>query len=75
MLRKEERSKIRVYRWTTSEPCLVLGGWKESQIRELCGVKKGLDKRIDEGVLWWFSHVERDRIAKREYVEKCPGCY
>ena len=35
-------------------------------IRELCGVK-GLDERIDEGILRWFSHeerMERDRIAK-----------
>ena len=42
-----------------------------AQIRELCGVKKGLDEWIDEGVLQWFSHVERresDRIAKRVYV-------
>ena len=38
-----------------------------ARIRELCGVRKGLDERIDEGVLWWFGHVERmvrDRIAK-----------
>ena len=42
-------------------------------IRELCGMTKGLDERIDEGVLWWFNHVERmenDRIAKRVYVER-----
>ena len=35
-------------------------------IRELCGVKEGLDERIDEGALRWFGHVEgmeRDRIA------------
>ena len=47
-----------------------------AQIRELCGVKKGLDKRIDEGMLWWFAHVqrmERDRIAKRVYVGECAG--
>ena len=39
-----------------------------ARIRELWGVKKGLDERIDEGVLKWFSHVEkmeRHRIAKR----------
>ena len=39
-----------------------------ARIRELCGVRKGLDERIDESFLWWFSHVERmerDRIAKR----------
>ena len=42
----------------------------------LCGVKKGLDKRIDEGVLWLFSHEERmenDRIPKRFYVGECAG--
>ena len=27
--------------------------------RELCGVKKGLDDRIDESMLRWFGHVER----------------
>ena len=38
-----------------------------AQIKELCGVKKCLYERIDEGVLRWFSHVERmerDRITK-----------
>ena len=47
-----------------------------AQIRELCGVKKGLDERIDEGILQWSSHVvrmESDRIAKRVYVEECAG--
>ena len=41
-----------------------------SQIRELCGMKKGPDERIEEGFLWWYGHVERmerDRIAKRVY--------
>ena len=38
--------------------------------------EKGLDERIDEGVLRWFGHVERmerDRIAKRVYVRECAG--
>ena len=37
--------------------------------------KKGLDERIDEGVLWWFhvERMERDRIAKRVYVGDCVG--
>ena len=26
-----------------------------SRIRELCGVRKGLDESIDEGVLRWFG--------------------
>ena len=36
--------------------------------------QKGVDERIDEGVLQWFSHVERmenDWIAKRVYVGMC----
>ena len=39
-------------------------------------MKKGLDERIDEGVLRWFGHVERmerDIIAKRVYVGECAG--
>ena len=42
-----------------------------ARIREMCGVKKRVDERIDEGVLRCFDHVERmekDRIAKRVYV-------
>ena len=42
-------------------------------IRELCRVKKGLDERIEKGILQWFVHVERDRIAKRIYVQECAG--
>ena len=49
-----------------------------ARIRELCGVRKALDERIDEGILRWFSHVERmesDRIAKRVYVGECDGSH
>ena len=47
-----------------------------AQIRELCGVTKGVDERIDEGVLRWFGHGERmenDRIAKWVFVGECVG--
>ena len=47
-----------------------------ARIRELCGVKKGLDERIDEGVLRWFGQVERmerGMIAKRLCVGECAG--
>ena len=47
-----------------------------ARIRMLCGVTKGVDERIDDGVLRWFSHMERmetDRIAKRVYVGECAG--
>ena len=36
------------------------------------------DERIDEGVLRWFSHVERmekDRIARKVYVGECAGSH
>ena len=39
-------------------------------------MRKGLDVRIDEGVQWWFGHVERmerDRITKRVYVGECAS--
>ena len=44
-------------------------------IKELCRLKKGVDERIDEGVLRWFNHVERwsDRIAKRIYFGESAG--
>ena len=41
-------------------------------------MKKGLDERIDEGVLRWFGYGERmecDMIAKREYVGECAGSH
>ena len=47
-----------------------------ARIRELCGVKKMLGERIDKGMLRWVGHaewMERDRIAKRDYVGECPG--
>ena len=37
---------------------------------------KGVNKRIDEGVLWWFGHAERmenDKIAKRVYQGESAG--
>ena len=41
-------------------------------------MKKGLDQRIDGGVLMWFGHaerMERDRITKRVYVGECAGSH
>ena len=46
------------------------------RIREMCRVMKGVDVRIDEGVLRWFGHVESmesDRIPKRVYLGECAG--
>ena len=47
-----------------------------ARIKEFCGVKKDLDENIDEGVLRWFRHLERikmARIARRVYVGECAG--
>ena len=76
---KEERSSIRAAQMDNFRGLLcirridkVLNAW----VRELCRVTKGVDKRIEEGVLWWFCHVEwmeRDRIVKRVYVGECVG--
>ena len=47
---------------------------RNAWIRELCEVTKGVDERIDEGVLRLFGHVERmknDRIPNRAYVGEC----
>ena len=41
---------------------------------ETCEVMKGVDEKIDVGVLQWFGHVEimeNDRITKRVYVGVC----
>ena len=48
-----------------------MGKVPNARIRQLCGVTKGVDEKIDEGVLRWFGHVEKmenDRTAKRVYV-------
>ena len=72
MLWKEkERSRIRAVQMDNLRG--LLGIWRmdrvlNEQIRELCRVTKGIDERIDEGVLWRYGHEERmekDRIAKR----------
>ena len=48
----------------------------DARIRQLCGVRWGLDEKIDERILSWFGHVEkmeRDRIAKSVCVGECAG--
>ena len=37
---------------------------------------KGVDERIDEGVLRWFGHVKRmenDKLAKKVYIREYAG--
>ena len=71
MLWKEkERSKIRDIRMDNLRGLLGIRRMDRvpnARVREFCGVKKGRNESIDEGVLRWFGHLERserDRIAK-----------
>ena len=68
--KEKERSRIMAVQMDSQRMDRVLS----IQIKELHGVKKGVDERIDKVLLWWFGHVERmenDRIAKRVYVGEC----
>ena len=50
--------------------------FQNTLIMQLSEVMKGVELKIGEGVLRWFSHVERmenDRIAKRIYVGEYVG--
>ena len=45
-------------------------------VLELCGVKKGVNERINVSTLRWFGHVERmddSRLVKRMYSGECVG--
>src|SRR5678815_4714813 len=47
---------------------------KNERIRELCGVNKGVNERINE--MRWFGHVERmddSRLVKRMCSGDCAG--
>ena len=77
--KEEERSRIRAAQMDNLRG--LLGGKRmnkapNARIRELCGLTKEVDERIDEGVLRWLGHVEgmkNDRIAKRVYVGEYAG--
>ena len=66
----KERSRIRGVQMDNLRGLLGIRSLDKvtnARIGELCRVKKGLDERIDEGMLWWFGYVERmesDKIAK-----------
>ena len=82
MLWKEkERSRIRAIQMNKLRGLLGIRRMDRvpnTWIRELCEVMKGVDERIDEGVLRCFSHVKRmenDMIAKRAYVRECAGTH
>ena len=62
MWREEERSRIRMVHMGN---LIGLSRIRRMDrvlnvpIRELCGVTKGVDERIEESFLRWFGHIER----------------
>ena len=34
------------------------------ELRELCGVKNGMNRSIDQSVLLWFGNIERNGNSK-----------
>ena len=80
MLWKEkERSRIRIVQMGNLRNLLGvrrMDSVSNARIRELSGVVKEVDERIDESVPCWFGYIERmknDRVAKRVYVGECMG--
>ena len=76
--REKERSRIRAVHVENHRGLLGIKGMNKvlnARIRQLCGVTKGVDEKIED-VLPWFGHVERmenDIISKRVYVGECAG--
>ena len=77
--KEKQRSRITAVEMDSLSGLLGIRGMDKvpnARIRELCGVTKEVNERIDEGVLPWFVHVDRienDKIAKRVYVVHCAG--
>src|SRR5678815_4314459 len=49
---------------------------RNERIREMCGVKKWVNERINESMLRWYGHVKRmndSRLVKRMYSGECVG--
>ena len=62
MYGSETRSWIRAVQMDNLRGLLGIRRMDEvpnARIRQLCGMTKGVDQKIDEGVLQWFGHVER----------------
>src|SRR5678815_1717427 len=76
---KKYRSKVQCVQMDNLRGVLCvrrIDKMRNEHIRELCGVKKGVNERINECMLRWFGHVERmndNRLVKRMYSGECVG--
>ena len=79
MLWKEEKSMIRAVQMDNLRGLVGISRLDvpNAQIKQLCRVTKGVEEKIDEGVLRWFSHMERWRRKGllRAYVGECAGSH
>ena len=69
--REKERSRIRTVHMDNLRGLLGIRRIDKVpnvRIKELFGVTKVVDEKIDKGVLRWLGNVENDRIAVRVYI-------
>ena len=70
---REKESRIRAVQMNYFRVLLDIRRMDKEQnvrIKQLCGVTKGVDEKIDEGVLRWFDHMER---MEKVYVGECAS--
>ena len=77
-IRKEkEMSRIRAVKMNSLRVLLCIRRKdRVPNARKLCRATKGVNERINEGILRWFGHMERmqnDMIDKRVYALECVG--
>ena len=77
--REKERSFIRAVQMYNLRGLLDIRRMDKvlnAQIRQLCGVTKGVDEKIDESVFQWFCYVKKmgnGSISKGECIRCCLG--
>ena len=79
MWKEKERSRIRAVQMDNVRGMLGikrLDKVRNEKIREVYGIRKGVNEVITENLLRWYGHVKRmdaDRVVKRVYVSECRG--
>ena len=74
--REKERSRIRAVQMDNLRDLLSIKRIDRvlnARVKELCGVTKRVDERIEEGLLGWFVFIDRIMDCKRVYVGKYVG--